>query len=75
MIKFLAVLAILVTGLGCATGIKDIDVSHADPTCVRECSMAYSQCAAGGPSVGLKTETLHACRESYEVCINTCKAK
>lgn len=60
---------------GCAYSIKDIDVSKSEPSCVRECSKSYSQCASSGPSVGFKTETLRACREAYEVCINTCPAK
>ncbi len=60
---------------GCAYSIKDIDVSKTEPTCARQCSTGYSACVSGGNQVGFKTETLRACRESYEVCISTCPVK
>lgn len=66
-------LSLLLTG--CAYSIENINVSNSEPTCVRECSKNYSACVSGGPAVGAKTETLRACRESYQVCINTCPAK
>lgn len=74
---YIAALAGLVAAmtLGCASSIKDIDISAAEPACVRQCSMAYSSCSSGGPSVGFKTETLRACKESYEVCVATCPRK
>lgn len=57
---------------GCAYSIKDVDVSGLEPSCVRECSSSYSDCVSEGNQVGLKTETLRACRESYVICTNTC---
>jgi len=60
---------------GCAYSISDIDVSNFDPSCVRECSSTYSSCVSGGPQIGAKTETLRACREAYNVCVNTCPSK
>ena len=59
----------------CSYSIKDIDTSKASPDCVRSCSTAYSQCASGGATIGSRYETLRACRESYEICINTCDRK
>lgn len=58
---------------GCAYSIKEVDVSNSDQSCVRDCSKSYSRCVSGGPSVGAKTETLRACKESFEICINTCR--
>lgn len=60
---------------GCAGSIKEIDVSGYAPSCVRECSIAYSQCAAGGQVVGSKAETLNACRDAYAICASTCPPK
>lgn len=58
---------------GCAYSIAEIDISHADKVCVREkCLAQYSTCAAGGPVIGAKTETLRACQEAYQICISTC---
>ena len=58
--------------VGCSYSIKEIDVSGLEPTCVRECSNAYSNCVSQGNQVGFKTETLRACREAYSVCPSTC---
>lgn len=66
------ILTINVAVSGCAYSIKDIDVSNLEPSCVRECSTSYSSCVSQGNQVGFKTETLRACRESYQVCANTC---
>lgn len=60
---------------GCAYSIVDIDTSHSEATCVRQCSNSYSNCASSGNQVGFKTETLRACREAYSVCISTCPPK
>lgn len=60
---------------GCAYSITEVDTSRADPACVRECTAPYSSCVSGGPSVGLKTETLRACRDAYSVCVSTCPPK
>jgi hypothetical protein len=60
---------------GCASSIQDVDVSKAEPSCVRQCSQTYSQCVSGGPSIGFKTETLRACREAYAICIQACPSK
>jgi hypothetical protein len=60
---------------GCAYSISEIDVSNVDPVCARECTKTYSECVSGGNQVGFKTETLRACKEAYEACIETCPAK
>lgn len=60
---------------GCAYSIEDIDVTKSEPACARQCTAVYSSCAAQGPTVGFKTETLRACREGYSACIKTCPAK
>ncbi len=57
---------------GCAYSIAEIDVSNAEPSCVRQCAETYSKCVSSGPYVGAKTETLRACREAYSICISTC---
>lgn len=76
MIKSVVMLAFATVVLsGCAYSIKDIDISKAAPSCVRECSHSYGTCSGNGPVVGFKTETLRACREAYEVCVNTCPEK
>lgn len=60
----------------CAYSITDIDVSKADPACVRQqCLASYSPCVSGGNQVGFKTETLRACQEAYKVCVQTCPIK
>ena len=71
---FILWLALTLTLSGCAyIGIKDIDVSKAEPSCTRQCAATYSQCVSGG---GLKTErTLRACKEAYEICISSCPIK
>lgn len=64
------------TLVGCAYSIADIDVSKADPACVRQqCLASYSPCVSGGNQVGFKTETLRACQEAYKVCVQTCPVK
>jgi len=75
MFKHAALVSLVLGISGCAYSISEIDVSNYEPTCVRECSISYSDCVSKGPSVGLKTETLRACREAYVVCTNTCPAK
>ena len=60
---------------GCAYSIRDVDVSNKSPECVRECAKSYSSCVSAGNQVGFKTETLRACKEAYEVCIETCSTK
>jgi len=56
----------------CSYSISEIDVSKYEKTCVRDCSKSYSSCVSQGNQIGFKTETLRACRESYQVCVNTC---
>lgn len=54
---------------GCARSIADIDVSHADKGCVRQCTMAYSS------SVSLpfaNTIAMNRAADSYEICVKTC---
>ena len=57
---------------GCAYSISEIDITKTESTCARDCIKIYSQCISGGPSVGAKTETLRACKEAYQLCIQTC---
>jgi hypothetical protein len=73
MRNLIVITVLLLTG--CAYSIKDIDVSKAEQKCVRECSSNYSSCVSNGNQVGFKTETLRACKESFEICVNTCPAK
>src|SRR6266702_7934565 len=51
----LCALAELMVLAGCVGVTNDVDVSHLEPTCARQCTMAYSSCvsalAAGTPSV------------------------
>jgi len=74
MMRTFILIAVLVLS-GCAYSIKDIDVSKAEQKCVRDCSTNYSSCVSNGNQVGFKTETLRACRESFEICVNTCPTK
>lgn len=60
---------------GCSYSITDIDVSHSDGQCVRECAKTYSQSVSGGNQIGFKTETLRASKEAYGICVSTCPAK
>jgi|TARA_R110000803_G_scaffold110737_4_gene179213 hypothetical protein len=70
----LACLSIFALG-GCAYSIKEVDVSKAEPSCVKECSISYSSCVSQGNQIGLKTETLRACKEAFEICVATCPLK
>lgn len=72
--KYLSIIALLAL-TNCAYSIKEVDTSKADPGCVRQCSQSYSSCASSGPVIGFKTETLRACKEAYEICINTCEPR
>ena len=58
--------------MSCAYSIKEVDISKAKPSCVKECTASYSSCVSQGNQVGFKTETLRACKESYEICISVC---
>nr|CUV23533.1 exported protein of unknown function [Ralstonia solanacearum]CUV33079.1 exported protein of unknown function [Ralstonia solanacearum]CUV38714.1 exported protein of unknown function [Ralstonia solanacearum]CUV61276.1 exported protein of unknown function [Ralstonia solanacearum] len=66
--------AVAIVLQGCAYSISDVDISHAQPECARQCTVTYSQCVSGGPAVGFKTETLRACHEAYAACVSTCKS-
>lgn len=59
---------------GCASDLRDIDVTKAAPACARECTGHYSHCATGGPVIGSKAETLNACKEALRLCVQTCPA-
>jgi len=65
-------LVVVILLSGCAYSIRNIDVSNKSSECVRECTKSYSSCVSAGNQVGFKTETLRACKEAYEVCIETC---
>jgi len=69
----ISIFTILLTG--CAYSIKEVDVSKAEPSCVRECSISYSPCVSQGNQIGSKFETLRACKDSFEICVNTCPLK
>jgi len=74
--KFLFAISICIFTLaGCAYSISDINTANSDPVCVRECAATYSSCVSAGNQIGLKTETLRACKEAYGVCISTCPPK
>ena len=75
MTKFLISFLMPLSLVGCAYSIKEVDVSKASPPCVRECSASYSSCVSQGNQIGFKTETLRACKESYEICISACPPK
>lgn len=75
MLKLLLVTLAIFTLSGCAYSIAEIDVSKYEPGCVRECSKSYSPCVSQGNQIGLKTETLRACKEAYVICTNTCPVK
>ncbi len=70
--KLIFVYCMALLSSGCAYSIKEVDVSNSEPSCVRECSANYSSCASQGNQIGLKTETLRACKEAYEICVKTC---
>ena len=74
-IRFFTLVTFIFFLSGCAYSIADIDVSNFEPFCVRECSKSYSSCVSEGNQIGFKTETLRACRESYDICVNTCPKK
>lgn len=61
--------------MGCTYPISEVDVSDAEPTCVRECTKSYSECIQAAPAVGSPDMVLKACRESFKVCVDTCPAK
>lgn len=52
--------------------IDDIDLTHKEQTCARECTAMYSSCVSEG---GKKAEILRACRDAYSACVSTCPAK
>lgn len=70
-----AIILLLLSLQGCSYRITDIDVSHKEPSCVRECVKSYSSSVSQGNQIGFKTETLRATRDAYIICISTCQAK
>jgi hypothetical protein len=68
----LGLIGVVLSLNGCAYSIKEVDTSRVTPECVRQCSTTYSSCVSGGNQVGFKTETLRACRDAYEICVNSC---
>lgn len=75
MIRLLFSLSLVAFLSGCAYSISEINVSQYEPSCVRQCTQTYSACVSQGNQVGFKTETLRACKESYEICTKTCPVK
>ena len=60
---------------GCSYRITDIDVSHKESSCVRECTKSYSSSVSQGNQIGFKTETLRAAKDAYSICVSTCPTK
>lgn len=52
--------------------IDDIDLTHKEQTCARECTATYSFCVSEG---GRNSGILRACRDAYSACVSTCPAK
>jgi hypothetical protein len=70
-----ALLAAAATCALCActtTDLSDIPIGGADRACARECTGQYSSCVSGGGQIGLRTETLGACKEALRLCVRTC---
>ena len=72
---FLLVMAIFVSGCVTRANIKDIDVSKVESNCARECTKSYSQCISRGSFNVYSSTLFEACKESYQVCIETCPSK
>ncbi len=51
--------------------IHAIETAKTDPSCVRECSTAYSNCIGG--AFGISAQ--NACGNGYKLCIGTCPTK
>jgi hypothetical protein len=60
---------------GCAsTDLSDINTAGRAPSCTRECTGNYSQCASG-TAVGLTPNmALKACKSSLRMCVESCPA-
>jgi hypothetical protein len=56
---------------GCTASIKDVDISQADPDCVRQCTETYSSCVSV-TAIGVPYTLRSACKEAFEKCIQTC---
>jgi len=74
-IQVIAITLIVLSIQGCSYRITDIDVSHKESTCVRECTKSYSSSVSQGNQIGFKTETLRAAKDAYSICISTCPTK
>ena len=70
-----AIVLMILSTQGCSYRITDIDVSHKESSCVRECTKSYSFSISQGNQIGFKTETLRAAKDAYSICINTCPTK
>ncbi len=57
---------------GCARSIADIDISHADKSCVRQCTMAYSSSISVPFADPI---AMNRAADAYEVCVKTCTDK
>jgi hypothetical protein len=58
--------------VGCVQ-VSDLDLTIYEPTCARQCTMAYSSCVAGGsPAVGAPTGVAYECKEGLKLCAQTC---
>ena len=57
---------------GCSYKISDVNISGKNKECVRECTKSHSSCVSAGNQIGFKTETLRACKDTFEICVSTC---
>ncbi len=70
----LCALAQLMVLVGCVAVTNDVDVSHVEPTCARQCTMAYSSCVSA-PAVGTPSVLFYQCKEGLKLCTQTCPPK
>lgn len=66
----LPIVSVVILFSGCARSIADIDISHADKGCVRQCTTAYSGSVS---QPFLSAMSMNRAADSYEVCVKTCE--
>ena len=69
----LLTLTIVVTGCQhfSVSDVADIDTSKKDQTCIRQCTVGYSNCVGGAFGIAAQ----NSCVNGFKVCSNTCPAK
>ena len=62
---------------GCATSsLNDVDVSKAEATCARQCTMTYSSCVSTPTLGGFQQSAAYSqCKEALKLCVKTCPPK